>query len=531
MDEGAIIGTVVGVVVAVALLVLCLYPVVVYGIRRRRHADSLPFDPEAAIAAYQAGRPGADPGSHRRLPSSDSFKRDRELSRGHVGATRGKESAGTSHDGSATHAEDDHGPPLPFYVGEYMPESEVHDDNPGVLKGTSADYYSPSIPSEAFGMITTPPDLHVDIPLAGRSRSSSLRYNVIHMFRRKSSRDNALDPYTTAAVAGNDQSAEAGVVELHGATALRQIVTNEDPAESPTEVSPTTMMPAAPAPSSVMTPPPSQLAEPSFKHSPLSPACPAPGTVNPMDIMPATTESEVWHRTEHQLFVSSYDSPERISPPPEHCRSAALTQPPTPTEMTWHVERERVEDRSDMHLTPLTIPESGRHPSYPSDQSTPFPGPGSTDPSSHNTPSTQIDSPSSESMHGSDFRHSVSPQPLAPSPNAGVFRCNEPGCNQVFERSNKLRHHQRYHNKDHKCPHANCGKGFGTKTHLQRHINDRHEKKKLFHCSVQDCDYSRAGGKGFPRKDNWRRHMTKIHNVDQTRLPEPIEVDHDMNGT
>lgn len=92
------------------------------------------------------------------------------------------------------------------------------------------------------------------------------------------------------------------------------------------------------------------------------------------------------------------------------------------------------------------------------------------------------------------------------------------------------RHHQRYHTKEHKCTYPNCGKGFGTKTHLQRHINDRHEKKKKFHCAVQGCDYSRQGGKGFPRKDNWKRHMTKIHNMDQKYLPEPVEADSEMGG-
>lgn len=74
----------------------------------------------------------------------------------------------------------------------------------------------------------------------------------------------------------------------------------------------------------------------------------------------------------------------------------------------------------------------------------------------------------------------------------------------------------------------NCGKGFGTKTHLQRHINDRHEKKKKFHCCVAGCDYSRYGGKAFPRKDNWKRHMVKIHGMDTKQLPQPIEVDVDM---
>jgi len=117
-----------------------------------------------------------------------------------------------------------------------------------------------------------------------------------------------------------------------------------------------------------------------------------------------------------------------------------------------------------------------------------------------------------------------------PSPRGGVYCCAEPGCNQVFDQPHKLKHHQRYHSKDHKCPYPTCGKGFGTKTHLQRHINDRHEKKKKFHCSIQGCDYSRAGGKAFPRKDNWKRHMTKIHGMDHSGLPEPVEVDQEMTG-
>lgn len=77
----------------------------------------------------------------------------------------------------------------------------------------------------------------------------------------------------------------------------------------------------------------------------------------------------------------------------------------------------------------------------------------------------------------------------------------------------------------HPCPYPGCGKSFGTETHLQRHINDRHEKRKNFHCSIIGCDYSKAGGKAFPRKDNWKRHMMKIHNIDQQSLPEPVEDD------
>ncbi|KAI8653340.1 hypothetical protein NCS55_01319500 [Fusarium keratoplasticum] len=106
-----------------------------------------------------------------------------------------------------------------------------------------------------------------------------------------------------------------------------------------------------------------------------------------------------------------------------------------------------------------------------------------------------------------------------------ALQCVEPGCYRVFDQPYKLKHHRRYHAKEHKCPFPNCAKGFGTKTHLQRHINDRHERRKRFHCFVPGCDYSREGGKGFSRKDNSVRHMLKFHDMNRLNLPEPVESD------
>jgi hypothetical protein len=51
-------------------------------------------------------------------------------------------------------------------------------------------------------------------------------------------------------------------------------------------------------------------------------------------------------------------------------------------------------------------------------------------------------------------------------------------------------------------------------THLKRHINDKHLQTEKFHCTQAGCSYSRQGGKSFPRKGNWRRHMVKIHGLD-----------------
>jgi len=37
---------------------------------------------------------------------------------------------------------------------------------------------------------------------------------------------------------------------------------------------------------------------------------------------------------------------------------------------------------------------------------------------------------------------------------------------------------------------------------------------------VPDCPYSRQGGKSFPRKDNWRRHMKNKHQIDPDTGPD-----------
>jgi hypothetical protein len=89
-------------------------------------------------------------------------------------------------------------------------------------------------------------------------------------------------------------------------------------------------------------------------------------------------------------------------------------------------------------------------------------------------------------------------------------------------------HHKRYHERPHVCTLEGCDKKFGTKTHLERHINDKHYKTKKYHCIEPTCPYSRHGGKSFPRKDNWRRHMSNIHGHTSLADPEPF-VDEHMN--
>lgn len=585
LHNGAIAGVVVGVCVGVALLAFCLYPVIVCLLKRRKkggNGAANTFDPEVGEVPPLGGPPGAGvDGDHRRLSSQESFKPAEDVTRGVEGAATNKHLPWTSDaqpgfpygqeqqqsqtypapidtTASAPYAQQNYEhAPFPDYSGEFMPQ------------GANAEYYSPTVPSEAFGMITeeTPVDQTA-------SRASSLRQSMRHLFSRKSTRDQSFDTFSSPALDETPEIAAARAASRSHAAALQHAVVM-DRTESPTHMeAPMFAMPPPPLPTglaspvqlasqprvqeTLQTPPHSPPSEAKYKLSPSPPTHPAPGTVNPMDIMPATTESEMWHRTEHQLYISSQssppvpepsdredsqDAPSPFSLPPQTMvRPTPVVQSPTPTQQEMSFKEETADNdilmteipsHTGTHLSPL--PDyNARHNSYPSDQSTPLPGPASTNPSTQNTPATILDTPSPKSeITSSDYRHSASPNPAASnfSPRLSSYPCDEPGCHQVFDQPHKLKHHQRYHTKDHKCPYADCGKGFGTKTHLQRHINDRHEKKKKFHCAVAGCDYSRQGGKGFPRKDNWKRHMTKIHGLNSQQLPEPVEVDQDMGGT
>lgn len=129
-------------------------------------------------------------------------------------------------------------------------------------------------------------------------------------------------------------------------------------------------------------------------------------------------------------------------------------------------------------------------------------------------------SASPASNQGSTPRHGSSLSPR-------VHTCEE--CGRVFDQVHKLNHHKRYHERPHECVVANCGMRFGTKTHLDRHVNDKHSKSRKYHCTEDGCPYSLPGGKSFPRKDNWRRHMINKHGVQPDH--DPIEiVDQPMVG-
>ncbi|KAK6066498.1 zinc finger protein 2 [Seiridium cupressi] len=254
--------------------------------------------------------------------------------------------------------------------------------------------------------------------------------------------------------------------------------------------------------------------------------------VNPMDIMRPSNAAEKAVYTNAELIRIASTS---VSPPTSPPYSA---ESPSVTHATDHVaghdledadhadesdydedeDEDEVEEAGYQEAPQIAIDEAFLT-DGPSDWSTPA-GTTSTDPSTGRTPGTDITSSPSPAPSNTMLKtdSSVSPPDSAGSPRP-VLTCEE--CGRKFDQIHKLNHHKRYHDRRHVCPYQDCGKKFGTKTHLDRHINDKHEKKQGFHCTQESCQYF-IGGKSFPRKDNWRRHMVNKHGINPTVEPLPV---------
>lgn len=97
-------------------------------------------------------------------------------------------------------------------------------------------------------------------------------------------------------------------------------------------------------------------------------------------------------------------------------------------------------------------------------------------------------------------------------PTSKIIVCDQGSCvNNPFPTITALNRHMRYHNRPFLCP--RCPRDFGTKTHLERHINERHDATEKYYCHVQNCIYAQTtqNGKFFLRKDNLRRHVGLKH--------------------
>lgn len=246
-------------------------------------------------------------------------------------------------------------------------------------------------------------------------------------------------------------------------------------------------------------------------HSPLGSSqspqlSPDSFTINPMAILHPTNPAEQAAYTTYQIKHSA-SPPAMPLPAPE-----IITQQPT-QEDAVAPPHGKENDFADMYLDLPSDDEYRRSmDSYEYAYSS-TPGQSSTAESNGRTPDTRptaSPSPFPAIPENGQLKPDpgVSPNSSRPSPASGPLVC--PECGREFDQIHKLNHHKRYHDRTHECPYADCDRKFGTKTHLDRHINDRHLKLKAYHCTEPTCAWFK-GGKSFPRKDNWRRHMIKKH--------------------
>lgn len=447
MSGGAIAGTVVGVVVAATLLLFCLYPVVV-GYFKRRSKSRKRHDAETAVGGGEGATAAAAAGQQR--ASSSESEKNGDLERGNFDDKQADPAAEAiqRYDSNLVTANF-----VAKFGEEYMPQ-DMEDNQPGVLQGTSADYYRTSIPSEAFGMVDRPEQEQDDLSKSPTpSRASSFGHNFRSMFRRTNSKEHDVEEMAMAAQQRSLKKED---------TLTESPIENTYPTPPAAPIAPLTRaMIISPMPATEASPPQSPPdSERRLRQSASPPFHPAPGTVNPMDIMPASTQSEHWHRTEHQLFSTSHESPPPMgelmdqmptSPPAQPLPEAEpSTFSPPAEDISWlepddTVYEQIVNEGLEKHYLSadgagLSDPQNGLSPDWMS----PPPAAASTDISSSLTPLSQPEVTSPESIAASNGRPSASPLALpqhAGSPEAlGNFQCTQPGCTQSFDQKHKLKY-------------------------------------------------------------------------------------------
>ncbi|KAK5656222.1 hypothetical protein OQA88_4983 [Cercophora sp. LCS_1] len=265
--------------------------------------------------------------------------------------------------------------------------------------------------------------------------------------------------------------------------------------------------------------PPLQPIVADFENYPVPFATSTSPSARPMDLMRPTNEAESAWRVHQEILKIESPSPdpepalEYMDPLEQHQHYQTKSNPSPESDYQSPPNIALNDQEFDFTAMIVEDPDQEQVPYY-------FTPPPSSGPSQQNTPDTRVSDYTASPSPRSDIIQAPSVQSDS-SPR--LFPCDQ--CTRVFDQVHKLNHHRRYHERPHECTHPGCTMRFGTKTHLDRHINDKHNKTRKFHCTVHDCPYSRQGGKSFPRKDNWRRHMMNKHRI--TPETDPIEYGED----
>lgn len=109
---------------------------------------------------------------------------------------------------------------------------------------------------------------------------------------------------------------------------------------------------------------------------------------------------------------------------------------------------------------------------------------------------------------------SIQTTPLAFGVHSSSLVC--PTCHQKVKTKSELKKHKQKHEKPHRCDVPGCSRteGFSTPNDVDRHKRSCHPEQrangKCYRCIVPGC---RKKEKKWPRADNFRQHLKRVHSV------------------
>ncbi|KAH7371810.1 hypothetical protein BKA64DRAFT_267287 [Cadophora sp. MPI-SDFR-AT-0126] len=131
---------------------------------------------------------------------------------------------------------------------------------------------------------------------------------------------------------------------------------------------------------------------------------------------------------------------------------------------------------------------------------------------------SRLDSaPPTQGIGATPLRGQTDPTGTHSPATTGTIECTWPSCPRSFVSRTVYNHHMKSHSKPFLC--SLCTARHATKRHLDRHVNERHQMVEKYYCLVDHCKRSRkSGGSAFPRAENCKRHMIKVHKLNGSQI-------------
>ncbi|KAL1837970.1 hypothetical protein VTJ49DRAFT_3178 [Mycothermus thermophilus] len=125
-----------------------------------------------------------------------------------------------------------------------------------------------------------------------------------------------------------------------------------------------------------------------------------------------------------------------------------------------------------------------------------------------------------ESIASNEKSRRRAPQVQRPASTVSSTGANVcPECNHVCKNPSEYKKHLARHTKPCKCDIGNCRMGFANSNDLERHKRSVHRDRSggatIYRCTLGQC---RGKEKDWPRLDNFKLHLYKIHKVDCNKV-------------